>query len=480
MMKSLSLALPVLIAGWLSPLSGAAATTDFDMAARTLGKGLAEFAATAGRPARIALLSDGAAELPVRSGLVDGIEGAVEATLLALDNPPRIIARRELAALIADMQSTGALDRPAGDPVAELLARARDIDVLAVGRYGLAGGKLNVRFRLVTRTGRILAVTPQLSVDLAPEDIAPHPDALPLGRAIAEIAAGLRAASAGEPAVLADAVLRGDGGAAEFGHYVRRALIGALLDRTEGAIGGARPEIIDGGADAEASRVRFQGRFWDLGGTVALSVDLLRDGRIVESWLRHVRGDSIGALALAPEAGLVGLAATDRLGPNPLRLAPTRGGTVFRIGEALSLDVRLTEGGYLWCFYRQSDGEVRQVLPNPGLLKRRGSNWIAAGTVRRLPDPARDGYRLLISHPAGTEFLKCLATDRDVRAELPAAMRGESLDPLPVGLRGRIVDIFRGLPDISISEASLFLTVVDPEQPRTGGTDPSSPRKVSP
>ncbi len=476
--------LPLLFAGWLSALPGATAASDFDVAARTLGQGLAQFSATAGRPARIALFSDGAGDLPVRSGLVDGIEGAMQATLLALDNPPRIVARRELAALIADLQATGALDRPAGDPVADpvadLLARARDIDALAVGRYGLAGGRLNVRFRLVTRTGRILAVTPQMSIDLAPEDITPHQDALPLARAIAEIAAGLREASAGEAAVLADAVLRGDGGAAEFGHYVRRALIGALLDRTEGAIGGVRPAIIDGGADAGASRVRFRGRFWDLGGTVALSVDLLRDGRIVASWLRHVRGDSIGALALAPEAGLVGLAATDRLGPNPLHLTPTRGGTVFRIGEAFSLDVRLAEGGYLWCFYRQSDGKVRQVLPNPGLLKRRGSNWIAAGIVRRLPDPARDGYRLMVSHPAGTEFLKCLATDRDVRAELPEAMRGESLEPLPVGLGGRIVDIFRGLPDTSISEASLFLTVVDPEQTRAGGIAPSSPRKVSP
>ncbi|MEQ9327284.1 MAG: hypothetical protein RJQ21_08305, partial [Rhodospirillales bacterium] len=264
--------LPVLIAAWLSPIANAAAT-DFDAAARTLGRGLAAFAATAGRPARIALFSDGAEDLPVRRGLVDGIEGAMQATLLALDSPPRIVARRELTALIADLQATGALDRPAGDPVADLMARARDIDALAVGRYGLAGGRLNVRFRLVTRTGRILAVTPEMSIDLAQEDIAPHQDAMPLARAITEIAAGLREASAGETAVLADAVLRGDGGAAAFGHYVRRALIGALLDRTEGAIGGVRPAIVDGGADAGASRVRFQGRFWDLGGTVALSVD---------------------------------------------------------------------------------------------------------------------------------------------------------------------------------------------------------------
>jgi hypothetical protein len=446
---------------------------NFQEAARAFGDGLTEFMRTAGRPARLALVSDGADALPVSSGLVDAIEGRMAASLLDLDPPPRLIARRELAAMIGDLAATGALGQPVGNPVADLLERARDIDALAVGRYSLAGGSLRVRFRLVTRTGRILAVTPEVVTALKPGDIAPHPDALPLERVVEEIGGGLTEATLGETTLLADAILRGDGGATtDFGRYVRRALIGRLLDRTEGAVGARRPEIIDGGAAPGEDRVRFLGRYWDLGGTVALSVDLEREGRIVASWLKHVRSDSIGAIGLAPDEGLVGLAATDRLGPNPLRVSPSRGSAVFRIGEPLSLDVRLARGGWLWCFYLQSDGEVRQVLPNPGMIARRGSNWIEAGVARRLPDPARDGFRLLVSHPAGTEFLKCLATDRDVGSELPEAMRGTSLAPLPDGLKGRFVDIFRGLPDLAISEASLFLTVIDPDQAGTGGTRP--------
>ncbi|MEQ9198841.1 MAG: DUF4384 domain-containing protein, partial [Rhodospirillales bacterium] len=117
---------------------------------------------------------------------------------------------------------------------------------------------------------------------------------------------------------------------------------------------------------------------------------------------------------------------------------------------------------YLWCFYVQADGVVRQIIPNPGLLDRRGDSWIEDGAARRLPVPQRDGFRLVASPPGGPELLKCLVTDRDVRRELPQEMQGLTLDPLPQGLSSRIVEIFRSLPNLRIAEDSLFVTVVDP------------------
>jgi hypothetical protein len=188
----------------------------------------------------------------------------------------------------------------------------------------------------------------------------------------------------------------------------------------------------------------------------------MRENEVLGVFQRQIRMDSLGGLRLVPDENFDLLTMTDDVGPPTIGLSIPGGLAVLQVGDPLMFDVRLSRAGYLWCFYIQADGLVRQVVPNPGLLNRRGDSWLDSGTDRRLPVPERDGFRLVVAPPGGPELLKCLVTDRDVRRELPQEMQGLSLDPLPPGLNGRIVEIFRSLPNLRIAEDSLFITVVDP------------------
>ncbi|MCK5276226.1 MAG: hypothetical protein KAR37_16345, partial [Alphaproteobacteria bacterium] len=63
------------------------------------------------------------------------------------------------------------------------------------------------------------------------------------------------------------------------------------------------------------------------------------------------------------------------------------------------------------------------------------------------------------TEPPGDELMTCFATARDVRADLPAALRTPDLAALPPGMDSRLHELFDGLADTEVARASLPISV---------------------
>ena len=63
------------------------------------------------------------------------------------------------------------------------------------------------------------------------------------------------------------------------------------------------------------------------------------------------------------------------------------------------------------------------------------------------------------TEPPGNELLTCFAADRDIRADLPAALRAPDLGALPSGLDNRLNELFDRLANTDVARASLPIIV---------------------
>ena len=142
-------------------------------------------------------------------------------------------------------------------------------------------------------------------------------------------------------------------------------------------------------------------------------------------------------------------------GPNP----------IFRPGELFETLFRIGQDAWLYCFYTSSNGEVTQLLPNAYQADDPNGNFYAGGRVHLFPDPERlprpDPFDLFIdASTVGTEVFRCLATSRNVSDELPRALQGLSLDPVPPKYALRLRQVFDDLIDVRVAEASVTVTVL--------------------
>jgi len=141
--------------------------------------------------------------------------------------------------------------------------------------------------------------------------------------------------------------------------------------------------------------------------------------------------------------------------PLALRLSTARGDIpAFTIGENFDLSVELSRDAWLYCFYRKVDGTVVKFFPNP----HHEDAWMKGGRVHRIPG-AIYPLELTFTEPPGNELLTCFAADRDVRADLPAAMRAPDLGALPSGLDNQLNELFDRLANTDVARASLPIIV---------------------
>lgn len=138
--------------------------------------------------------------------------------------------------------------------------------------------------------------------------------------------------------------------------------------------------------------------------------------------------------------------------PLSLRLSTAHGDIpAFTIGETFDLTVELSRDAWLYCYYRQVDGTVIKFFPNP----HHEDAWLKGGRVHRIPG-AIYPFDLAFAEPPGNELLTCFAADRDVRPDLPAALRDPDLGILPPGVDSRLPELFK---DLAKAHASLPITV---------------------
>ena len=216
-------------------------------------------------------------------------------------------------------------------------------------------------------------------------------------------------------------------------------------------------------------RYRLHFRYWPCEGDEAarLSVTLRSpEGRdITELGNISLAGLPAGT-ALRPERvperadwgpdGAFTFQMTSQRGPNP----------TLRAGERLEALFRTGRDSWLYCFYTDADGTMIQLLPNVFQIDQPQAHFYAGGRVHLFPDPERlprpDPFDLIINDDTvGTEVFRCIATARNVTADLPAPLRGTSFDPIPPRYASRLREIFEEIEGRTIASASITVTVLE-------------------
>ena len=216
-------------------------------------------------------------------------------------------------------------------------------------------------------------------------------------------------------------------------------------------------------------RYRLQFRYWPCEGDGAarLSVTLRSpEGRdITELGNISLAGLPAGT-ALRPERpperadwgpdGAFTFQMTSQRGPNP----------AFRAGDRLEALFRTGRDAWIHCFYTDSSGATMQLLPNAFQIDQPDAHFYRGGQVHLFPDPERlprpDPFDLIINDDTvGTEVFRCIATARDITAELPAPLRGTSFDPISPRYATRLREIFEEIEGRTIANASITVTVLE-------------------
>ena len=230
--------------------------------------------------------------------------------------------------------------------------------------------------------------------------------------------------------------------------------------------GATQPAMIEAG---EAGHYRLRFRYWPCEGDGAarLAVTLQGpEGRDIAE-IAHVSLAGLPAgTALHPETapvqaewgpdGAFSFQITSQRGPNP----------AFRAGETLEALFRTGRDAWLYCFYTDSSGATIQLLPNPLQIDQPEAHFYAGGRVHLFPDrerlPHPDRFDLVINDDTvGVEVLRCLATPRDITADLPAALRGRSFEAIPPRYATRLQEIFRDVAGRRVATASITVTVLE-------------------
>jgi hypothetical protein len=167
------------------------------------------------------------------------------------------------------------------------------------------------------------------------------------------------------------------------------------------------------------------------------------------------RGGAAAAAARAPVPAVpVAEPAAAPATPPRLTLTTARGARPsFRVGDAMVLQARPVGDAYLYCYYQDGSGEVSRIFPNrfqPDAL-------VAAGRSVEVP-PAGGAFAIRFDRP-GTEQVACLAADREVGLLLPAALKRQDLEPLPLASLDEVAARFRGIPGVRVEDARLPIEV---------------------
>jgi len=185
-----------------------------------------------------------------------------------------------------------------------------------------------------------------------------------------------------------------------------------------------------------------------------------RDGQSVDWRGRVSRASFPEGLAVEPRK-TVQPRAWGPSGAFGFRLTTPRGiNPVYRAGEKAQVIAHLDRDAWLYCFYTDVEGQVTQILPNVYQDRGSGGRFFRGGKVHYIPDPDRDPFELVLNdNTVGAESLRCFATSRNVTSELPIELQGKSEQALPVRLATRLRDAFEGLPNVSLSQAQITVTI---------------------
>jgi hypothetical protein len=485
--------------------TGTAAADDLARAGRELVKALSGHASCeGGATVSVGIWPFDEAELPVGPASAYRIYAAVLAELIgAAPACARFLDGDGVNANIAYLNRVGAFREAGRKPLDVIGDNLRNVDYTVAGALFEQAGKVFATFKLIdSRQGSTLAATPPIAVPGEFVDAACGDGAIPVEAALDRIAAELtdRAPSM-RNLVVEGGYYANTHARTEFGRYLESLLASRIAQAYENVITERRlvVHVLDERAGAGLLRVRgldvlprqldprvyevaqpeapaaaeeedtylLSFRYWVCGERAKLHVTARNRAGNIVGWIGNIRLDRLPErLELEPPTpaernywgpdGAFTFDMTSQRGLNP----------AYRPGEVFEVLFRLERDAWLYCFYTDAAGDTIQVLPNPLYRQRKGANFFAGGSLHLFPDGARtpvaDPVVLRINASTrGIEIFQCIATSRDVTADLPETLRGSTLLPLPATHAARLTEIFEAVGDKAMSTARMTVTVME-------------------
>lgn len=372
------------------------------------------------------------------------------------------VGRKELRALIADLEESG---QGLNDPIATV-SKSAVADVLIVGKIRLTGGVVNLSYKAMGSSGRnmgkILAATDPQSLKLGVRGAAMTLDRAlhTAARKLADLFPDLRELRLGGIRFQSSRIQT------PFSRYVEQRAADEFTDVFSNVISGRlikvkrdslKPEDMKPRKQSRQGSYVLSGSYWDFGSAIDLRLRLRADDGRTASWRGRVLPPA--GIVVRPEGNFPAvLLENDGLGPFRFRLSSANGDDpVYYIGDKLNLMVQLESDAWLYCFYRQADGRMVKIIPN----QFHREALVKGGRVLTLPGRIMP-FDLNIGEPPGIELVKCFALSRDVTSDLPDELQALDFTFLPEGMDFRLPTIFRSLDNVTMSEASIVITVQQP------------------
>ncbi len=149
--------------------------------------------------------------------------------------------------------------------------------------------------------------------------------------------------------------------------------------------------------------------------------------------------DAVGTLEESDDSPLS--PREDRLVPLELNVSTNRGisPVVYRAGESVELEVRVSTDAHVFCYYQQGDGGVIKLFPN----RFRPYSGIAANET--LSIPGTGNFQIKTDRAGQSERIMCMASYEDIDQKLPFELKDKDLQALPVNSLEQIHGYYRGV-----------------------------------
>ena len=155
---------------------------------------------------------------------------------------------------------------------------------------------------------------------------------------------------------------------------------------------------------------------------------------------------SAATAAAAPAASTAATPAPAVAAPLSLSVASAAAASVFQRGAALDLLIKPSRDAHVYCYLRDENASIQRIYPN------RFAKDSLVPATRPLSLPGKQRFQIVASPKGVRETVACFATERDVLAELPAAVAGTDFTPLAVGSIAELKAAFAGTTRNQFSE----------------------------
>jgi len=122
--------------------------------------------------------------------------------------------------------------------------------------------------------------------------------------------------------------------------------------------------------------------------------------------------------------------------------------------ELFRARVNVSESAFLYCFYRDGEGEISRIYPN----RFQADAYVAGGRVLEIPGRSAP-FEIRFDDGESIEEIACVASEREVGLYLDEELKTVDLSPLPVTSVDELISVFRDIDPNGLGVARMSIRV---------------------